>query len=94
MVFGRQVSSAAKCTREKKMKSGICPKCKSTNVYNGSEVPFKRGAYAQYAIKVSAAFAAALDYYVCTDCGYVEGYVCRRSKLEKISKEWPKVQTE
>ncbi len=75
------------------MKSGVCPKCKSANVYDGSGVPWKKGASSQYAIKVSAASAAALDRYVCVDCGYVEGYVGSSSKLETISKEWPKVQS-
>ncbi len=76
------------------MKSGVCPKCKSTNVYAGSKVPWKKGAQAQYAIKVSAASAAALDHYVCTDCGYVERYVCSSSDLETISRKWPRVPSE
>jgi predicted nucleic-acid-binding Zn-ribbon protein len=73
------------------MKSGVCPKCKSQNVHDGSTVPFKRGASSQYAIKISFASAATLDRYVCVDCGYVEGYVNDRPKLERISKEWPRV---
>jgi hypothetical protein len=73
------------------MRNGACPKCKSTKIYDGSGVPYKKGAYAQYAIKVSFASAAALDYYVCVDCGYVEGYVSSRAKLERIAAEWPRV---
>ncbi len=75
------------------MKSGVCPKCKSANVYDGSGVPFTKGASSQYAIKVSAASAAALDRYVCVDCGYVEGYVASTSKLKTISETWPRVQS-
>lgn len=73
------------------MKSGVCPKCKSTNVFDGSGIPFKKGSYAQYAIKISAAFAAALDRYVCVDCGYVESYVAHASKLKTIAETWPRV---
>ncbi len=75
------------------MRSGVCPKCKSTNVHDGSQILWKKGAQAQYAIKVSAASAAALDRYVCVDCGYVEGYVASTSKLKTISETWPRVQS-
>ena len=74
------------------MKSGVCPKSKSANVYDRSTVPFKKGASSQYAIKISTASAAALDRYVCADCGYVEGYVGNSAKLERIANEWPRVQ--
>ena len=76
------------------MKSGVCPKCKSPNVHDGSAVPLKKGASSQYALKVSVASAAALDRYVCVDCGYVESYVADTSMLERISHEWPRVRTE
>jgi predicted nucleic-acid-binding Zn-ribbon protein len=75
------------------MKRGRCPKCNSTNVRDGSGIPYKKGLYAQYAIKVSFASAAALDYYVCADCGYVEGYVSSKAKLETISEQWPRVRS-
>ena len=75
------------------MKSGVCPKCKSPNVFDGSNVPFKKGWSSQYTIKVSASSAATLDYYVCGDCGYVEGYVSTGSKLKRISEEWPRVRS-
>lgn len=73
------------------MKRGVCPKCNSTNVYDGSQLPFKKGSYSQYAIKISAAFAAALNRYVCVDCGYVESYVASPTKLKRISETWPRV---
>lgn len=76
------------------MKNGVCPKCKSTNVHEGSNVPWKKGAQSQYAIKISAASSVALDYYVCTDCGHVESYVGSSSDLEIISKKWPRVSPE
>ena len=69
----------------------VCPKCGSTGVHDGSAVPFKKGAYAQYAVKVSFASSAALDRYVCVDCGYVESYVGHRAKLDRIAAEWPEV---
>lgn len=72
-------------------KSGVCPECRSNRVRDGSHIPFKKGSYAQYAIKVSAAFAAALDRYVCVDCGYVESYVADAAKLERIAENWPGV---
>jgi len=76
------------------MKSGKCPKCRSTNVHDGSVVPHKKGASSQYALKISAFYAVALDRYVCAGCGYVESYVTDRSDLERISQEWPRVGSE
>ena len=73
------------------MKNGFCPKCKSTNVHEGSNVHWKKGAQSQYALKITAASSVALDYYACTDCGYVESYVGSSSDLERISKKWPRV---
>ena len=73
------------------MKSGECPKCSSRNVYDGSKVPFKRGFYAQNTMKIANTAAAALDRYVCGDCGYVENYVGSSRALQKIAGTWPKV---
>jgi hypothetical protein len=33
---------------------------------------------------------AALDNYVCTDCGYVESYISDMGKLVEISQKWDK----
>ncbi len=73
------------------MKSGKCPKCDSSKIYSGAEVPWKKGASSQYALKVSAASSTALDRYVCVDCGYVESYVGDRHALEAIAGKWPRV---
>ncbi len=76
------------------MKSGVCPKCKSPNVHEGSNVPWKKGAQSQYALKISAASSVALDYYVCVDCGCIESYVASNSDMDAISKKWPRVSPE
>ena len=70
------------------MKTGKCPKCKSTSVYRGDEIPMKSGPFGSNSIPVSIVSIASLDNYVCTDCGYVESYVARKSKLKEITETW------
>ena len=33
---------------------------------------------------------AALDNYVCADCGYLERYIAESEKHKEIAKKWPK----
>lgn len=73
------------------MKQGKCPKCGSEAVYSGEEVMPKSGPFGSNAIPVSIVSIAALDNYVCTDCGYLERYVAETGKLREISKKWLKV---
>ena len=73
------------------MKQGKCPKCDSEEVYSGIEVLPKSGPFGSNAIPVSFVSIAALDNYVCTDCGYLERYIAETGKLKEIVKKWPKV---
>ena len=73
------------------MKDGKCPKCGSTEVYCGSDVYPKTGPFTSNSIPVSLTSIAALDNYVCTDCGYVERFISEPGKLKEIFIKWRKV---
>lgn len=73
------------------MKQGKCPKCGSENVYTAEDLPLKSGPFGSNSIPVSLTSMAALDNYVCTDCGLVESYVAEKYMLEKIAKKWKPV---
>lgn len=73
------------------MKDGKCPKCGSTNVYVADDLPLKSGPFGSNAIPVSLTVMAALDNYVCVDCGLVEHYVAEERMLKKIAKRWDRV---
>ena len=73
------------------MKEGKCPKCGSEGVYSGTDIYPKNGPFGSNSIPVSILSIAALDNYVCGECGYVESYVADKSKLREIAKKWPKV---
>ncbi|MFZ0613973.1 MAG: hypothetical protein WAM73_17160 [Desulfobacterales bacterium] len=73
------------------MKSGICPKCSSDEVYSGADIPLKKGPFASNSIPVSLASVAARDNYVCIRCGYVESYVSEADRLAEIAKKWVRV---
>ncbi|UCF92914.1 MAG: hypothetical protein JSW39_01795 [Desulfobacterales bacterium] len=70
------------------MKSGICPKCGSDEVYSGAGVVFKSGPFGSNSIPISLTSIAALDNYVCAQCGFVESYIPNAAKLKEISKKW------
>lgn len=72
------------------MRSGICPNCGNSEVYAGTDVKVKKGRY--NVIPIALLTEAALDNYVCVECGYVESYVADRAKLEKIKAKWQKVE--
>ena len=73
------------------VKSGICPKCHSESVFSGADIPLKKGPFASNAIPIGLTLLAAMDNYVCTQCGYVESYISENAKLEAIVKKWRKV---
>ena len=73
------------------MKSGICPKCQSESVYSGADIPLKKGPFGSNTIPISITLLAAVDNYVCAQCGYVERYISEEAKLEAIVKKWRKV---
>lgn len=73
------------------MRQGKCPKCGSANVYAAADLPLKSGPFGSNSIPVSLTAMAALDNYVCVDCGLVESYVADDYMLEKIAKKWKPV---
>lgn len=73
------------------MKNGKCPKCGSTQIYSGSDLPLKGGPFGSNSIPVSLTSMAPLDNYVCTACGLVESYVAEKEKLEEIARKWSQV---
>jgi hypothetical protein len=70
------------------MKQGKCPKCGSENVYTPDNLPLKSGPFGSNSIPISLASMAALDNYVCVDCGLVESYISDAYSLERIAKKW------
>ena len=76
------------------MKTGTCPKCSSKKVLSGADIPLKKGPFGSNSIPIGLTSIAALDNYVCGECGYVESYVSSQSKLAEISRKWNAVETE
>lgn len=72
------------------MKQGQCPKCHSQEVYAGVDVLPKSGPFGSNSIPISIVSIAALDNYVCVQCGYLERYVADSEKLKEISRKWQK----
>ena len=73
------------------MKEGKCPKCNADNVYCGVEVYPKSGPFGSNSIPISITSIAALDNYVCVECGYLERYIAEDEKLQQIADKWRKV---
>ena len=76
------------------MKTGTCPKCGSDEVFSGAGISLKKGPFGSNSIPVGLTSIAALDNYVCADCGYVESYVSDPKKLVEISRKWDKIDLE
>jgi predicted nucleic-acid-binding Zn-ribbon protein len=76
------------------MKKGKCPKCGSKNIFAAKNLPLKSGPFGSNSIPVSLTSLAALDNYVCADCGLVEHYVADADKLKEIAKKWHPVVNE
>ncbi len=75
-------------------KTGICPKCNSSEIYNNSkETP--RGE--RCAIPLSAwSLPLKIHTYLCLECGFVEEYIhpndlLNEKKIEQIRSRWRKV---
>lgn len=73
------------------MKNGKCPKCGSIEIYAARNLPLKSGPFGSNSIPISLTSMAALDNYVCVDCGLVERYVADEQKLNEITKKWEPV---
>ena len=67
------------------MKSGVCPKCNKNNVHVVEKTA------TEVAIGLGWTNTAFLNYYVYTDCGYVELFVQDWKLLPVIAKKYPKV---
>ena len=70
------------------MKNGKCPKCGSVEIYVARDLPLKSGPFGSNSIPIGLTSMAALDNYVCVDCGFVERYVADEEKLKEIAKRW------
>ncbi len=79
------------------MKSGLCPKCGSTDIRSGEFLAEQGGGYTGNRIPVAIASffnsAAWLDNYACTRCGCVESYIADPKKLAEIAERWLAVPT-
>jgi len=73
------------------MKNGICPRCGGKEIFSGKAVANKSGMHNSNSIPVSLFRAAALDNFVCGQCGCVESFIAREKDLAAIKKKWPLV---
>ena len=76
------------------MKTGICSKCNSHEVFSGAGVALKKGPFGSNSIPIGLSSIAALDNLVCAECGYVESFVSDPDKLAEISHKWDRVEPE
>ena len=67
------------------MKDGKCPKCGSNEVHAVSNTA------TEVAIAIKWSSTAYLNYYVCTECGFVELFVRDKHLWPKIAEKYPKV---
>jgi predicted nucleic-acid-binding Zn-ribbon protein len=82
------ITSTIRNHKESVMKNGKCPKCGSDKVYCGVDVYPKSGPFGSNSIPISLTSIAAVDNYVCTECGYLERYVAESEKLREIARKW------
>ena len=68
------------------MKSGICPKCESREVYGNGDWSHGIG------VDRMAIFPMNTILLVCADCGYLEFYVENEKDLVKIKKKFQKIE--
>jgi ribosomal protein S27AE len=73
------------------MKNGICPNCQSKEIFSGAGVKGKSGMHNSNCIPVSLFRAAALDNFVCGQCGYVQSFIAKEKDLAAIKTKWPPV---
>jgi predicted nucleic-acid-binding Zn-ribbon protein len=76
------------------LKTGICPKCNSHEVFSGAGIALKKGPFGSNSIPIGLTSMAALDNFVCSGCGYVESYVSDPDKQTEISRKWDKIELE
>jgi predicted nucleic-acid-binding Zn-ribbon protein len=69
------------------MKTGICPKCGSDEVYVRRK---SQGAYYSNAIPLGGSWSFRYfspDTYICANCGYIERYVSEEDR-DKVARKW------
>ena len=72
------------------MKKGICPSCQGKgNIQRRDGDRRSRGCTTAIPSRFRCFRIAALDNYVCGQCGYVESYVAKEKDLAAIRKKWP-----
>jgi ribosomal protein S27AE len=73
------------------MRKGICPKCGSSEVYSGADLPSVVINRESNSIPITRWGNATLENYVCGGCGYVESYLHNQVDLKKVRETWPRV---
>ena len=73
------------------MKNGICPNCQGKEIYSGAQLKWKTGMHESNTIPISLMRMAALDNFVCGQCGFVQSYIAKEKDLAAIKKKWPLV---
>ena len=71
------------------MRSGNCPKCRSTDIRVGPTRAMKLAIMNKFSISFLA--NAAPDRYVCVSCGHMEQYVAHPADRAAIAAKWPAV---
>jgi len=71
------------------VKDGICPRCKSTQVYSSANM--RNRTENSSTIPLSLLRSIPLENYVCINCGYVESYVSDQEMLYRVKDIWNKV---
>ena len=73
------------------MRNGNCPKCGSTEVYDGSRVAEGQLSVPR-SVPLKGISRAALTDLVCGKCGYIESYIADADTLADIARRWPRVE--
>jgi len=73
------------------LREGKCPKCGSDEIYAGLNIAPKSGPFASNSIPIGLFSIAALDNYVCAQCGYLESYIASAEKLKEIPHKWRRI---
>ena len=75
------------------MKSGTCPKCKSTDIYTNSDVgAMSKHVFGNDTIRLTLfPRFAMLDSYICGNCGFVEKYVASQKHIDDVKANLKKV---
>ena len=71
------------------MKSGVCPKCQSVDVYRSTESPHP---HELVALKDGIVTKSVMpDKYVCATCGYLEYYLSDRWDRAMVREKWERI---